>query len=80
MDKDNSITVAARKNDPNYAQFSVYLPKQLVKELKVIAAQEEMTQTDIAEEALTQWVKNKRSGKNNQAGSPPVERPDTVEK
>lgn len=58
---DNSITVAARKNDPNYAQFSVYLPRPLVKELKVIAAQDELTLTDIAEEALTQWVKDRKS-------------------
>lgn len=58
---DNLITVAARKNDPNYAQFSVYLPRQLVKELKVIAAQDEVTLTDIAEEALTQWVKDRKS-------------------
>ena len=56
-----------KSTDPDYIRTTVYLPKQLhkqLKQLKAAAADEEREMSEIAEEALVQYLKERR-GKSN---------------
>lgn len=53
-----------KSTDPDYIRTTVYLTKQLHKQLKTAAADEEREMSEIAEEALVQYLKERR-GKSN---------------
>lgn len=44
--------------DPNYVQVGLYIPKDLHQKLKVGSALKDIEISDIAAEALGQWVEN----------------------
>jgi hypothetical protein len=50
-------SLSSRRSDPNFAQVSGYLPKDLVIRFKVVCTKQELSQTDALEAALELWVK-----------------------
>ncbi|RUR76208.1 hypothetical protein PCC6912_43800 [Chlorogloeopsis fritschii PCC 6912] len=51
-----------KSTDPDYTRTTVYLPKQLHRQLKAAAASQERQMSDILIELLEQWL-NSQSGK-----------------
>ena len=52
---------AGRRDDPNYAQVSGYISKQIALEFKAECTLQEISQTDALEAAVMLWLKkNKR--------------------
>lgn len=49
-----------KSTDPDYVRTTVYLPKQLHKKLKAAAADEEREMSDIAAEAITLYLEQRR--------------------
>ena len=47
----------SKSTDPDYVRTTVYLPKQLHKQLKAAAADEEREMSDIVKELVEQWLK-----------------------
>jgi hypothetical protein len=50
----------SKSTDPDYVRTTVYLPKQLHKQLKAAAADEEREMSDIVQELVEQWLKSRR--------------------
>jgi hypothetical protein len=55
-----------RRNDPNYAQVSGYINKDLAMQFKITCTATEVSQTDALEEAVALWLE-----KQNKTGSKP---------
>jgi hypothetical protein len=52
-----------RRNDPNYAQVSGYINKDLAMQFKIACTATEVSQTDALEEAVALWLeKQKKTG------------------
>lgn len=58
-------SVVTRRNDPNYSQFSVYIPRVLVKRVKSAALEKDTNLTEIAEQALELWLASNLEEPNN---------------
>ncbi|MDJ0775604.1 MAG: CopG family transcriptional regulator [Mastigocoleus sp. MO_167.B18] len=52
----------SKSTDPNYTRTTVYLPKQLHRQLKTAAASEARQMSDIIIELIEEWF-DKRNGK-----------------
>ncbi|MDJ0695432.1 CopG family transcriptional regulator [Mastigocoleus sp. MO_188.B34] len=52
----------SKSTDPNYTRTTVYLPKQLHRQLKTAAASEARQMSDIIIELIEEWFE-KRNGK-----------------
>ncbi len=50
------FSVANRRNDPNYAQVSGYINKDVALQFKVTCTAMEVSQTDALEEAVKLWL------------------------
>ncbi|MFB2975332.1 hypothetical protein [Microseira sp. BLCC-F43] len=48
--------MARRRDDPNYAQVSGYINKELAMRFKVACTAKEVSQTDALEEAVRLWL------------------------
>jgi hypothetical protein len=55
--------IVARRDDPNYAQLSGYIKKEVVKEFKMACTDLEISQVDAMEEAINLWLKDYRKCK-----------------
>ena len=54
--RSNGLLVARRRDDPNYAQVSGYINKELAMRFKVACTVTEVSQTDALEEAVRLWL------------------------
>ena len=61
--KSKSEKALPKSRDPNFAQIGLYLPKKLHKRLKVGAAVAELEISDIAAQAIDEWLERKGIGK-----------------
>jgi hypothetical protein len=63
-DKTQSIEKAslARRGNPDYRQFSAYVPLDLYRTLKVRLAERELDLSKAVEEAITDWLAKGSSG------------------
>ena len=52
----DGLVVASRRNDPNYAQVSGYITKELAMRFKIACTAKEVSQTDALEEAVRLWL------------------------
>lgn len=50
----------SKSTDPDYIRTTIYLPKQLHKQLKAAAADEEREMSEIAEEAIARYLEERR--------------------
>lgn len=50
------LMATSRRNNPSYQQISAYLPRELVKRLKIKMAEREVEQSVAIEEAVKDWV------------------------
>lgn len=53
-----------KSTDPSYIRTTVYLPKQLHKQLKTAATDEEREMSDIAAEAIAHYLEERREKHN----------------
>jgi hypothetical protein len=49
----------SKSTDPDYVRTTVYLPKQLHKQLKAAAADEEREMSDVVKELVEEWLKSR---------------------
>jgi hypothetical protein len=49
-------TVVAKRDDPNYAQVSGYVPKKLALQFKANCTMQETDQSEALERAITLWL------------------------
>ncbi len=65
----HSGDLVTKRDDPNYAQVSGYVPKELALRFKVLCTSEEMSQSEALEEAIALWMQKKedlkRTSSNN---------------
>ncbi len=48
--------MVTKRDDPNYAQVSGYVPKDLARRFKIACTSKEISQSEALEEALDQWL------------------------
>jgi hypothetical protein len=60
-DLTNVLKPLSKSTDPDYIRTTVYLPKQLHKQLKATAANEEREMSEIAQEAIAQYLEERSS-------------------
>ncbi len=58
-------TKNTKSTDPNYTRTTVYLPKQLHRQLKATAADEDKQMSDIIIELLEEWLAKKGNSGNS---------------
>ncbi|GET42980.1 CopG family transcriptional regulator [Microseira wollei] len=51
----------AKGNNPDYVSTTFYLPKQLHRQLKIAAVDEEREMSDIVAELVERWLKSRNS-------------------
>jgi hypothetical protein len=51
----------AKGNNPDYVRTTFYLPKQLHRQLKAAALDEEKEMSEIVQELVDQWLKSRNS-------------------
>ena len=51
-----NIAVTDRKRDPGYGQVCFHIPRDLLKEFKLLCVMVERSQSEIGEEALRKWI------------------------
>ena len=51
-----------KREDPDYAQVSGYIPKKLALKFRAACAMRETTQSDAIEEAVKVWLEKENSG------------------
>ncbi len=59
----HSGDLVTKRDDPNYAQVSGYVPKELALRFKVLCTSEEMSQSEALEEAIALWMQKKEDSK-----------------
>jgi hypothetical protein len=59
----HSSDLVTKRDDPNYAQVSGYVPKELALRFKVLCTSEEMSQSEALEEAISLWMQKKEDSK-----------------
>jgi predicted DNA-binding ribbon-helix-helix protein len=52
-------STGTKSTDPNYTRTTIYLPKQLHRQLKSVAASQERQMSDIVTELVEEWLKSK---------------------
>lgn len=57
----HSSDLVTKRDDPNYAQVSGYVPKELALRFKVLCTSEEVSQSEALEEALTLWIQKREN-------------------
>jgi len=57
--------LVTKRDDPNYAQVSGYVPKELALRFKILCTSEEMNQSEALEEALALWIQKREKHKND---------------
>jgi hypothetical protein len=61
LHKLTSINLVTKRDDPNYAQVSGYVPKELARKFKVLCTSEEISQSEALEEAVMLWLREKEA-------------------
>lgn len=59
-DKRATARTTGRRNDPDYLQTTIYLPRSLHKEIKIALAEDERELSAIAEELFSEWLKTRK--------------------
>lgn len=54
-----SSNLVTKRDDPNYAQVSGYVPKVLALRFKVLCTSEEVSQSEALEEAVALWMQKR---------------------
>ncbi|MBD2361110.1 CopG family transcriptional regulator [Anabaena minutissima FACHB-250] len=57
----DTSTSVTKSTDPAYTRTTIYLPKQLHRQLKAVAASQERQMSDIVAELVEQWLGNMKS-------------------
>lgn len=57
----HSSDLVTKRDDPNYAQVSGYVPKELALRFKVLCTSEEVSQSEALEEALALWIQKREN-------------------
>ena len=60
----NELTTAdlvTKRDDPNYAQVSGYIPKELARKFKILCTSEEISQSEALEVAVMMWLREKKA-------------------
>ena len=65
----HSGDLVTKRDDPNYAQVSGYVPKELALRFKVLCTSEEMSQSAALEEAIALWMQKKEDSKRTSSNS-----------
>lgn len=61
---DDKLTSRSKSTDPDYTRTTIYLPKQLHRQLKAVAVAQERQMSDIMTELIEHWLLNQSdSGK-----------------
>ncbi|MDJ0734578.1 MAG: CopG family transcriptional regulator [Nostocaceae cyanobacterium] len=55
------LTRKTKSTDPDYIRTTLYLPKQLHRRLKILAASQERQMSDIVAELVEQWLQSENS-------------------
>lgn len=50
------MPVVTKRDDPNYAQVSGYVPKDLARRFKIACTSKDISQSEGLEEALAEWL------------------------
>ncbi|WP_414564974.1 MULTISPECIES: CopG family transcriptional regulator [unclassified Anabaena] len=58
-------TSYSKSTDPAYTRTTIYLPKQLHRQLKTVAASQERQMSDIVAELVEQWLLSNTQEKNS---------------
>jgi hypothetical protein len=53
---ENKLTSYSKSTDPAYTRTTIYLPKQVHRQLKTVAASQERQMSDIVTELIEQWL------------------------
>ncbi|MGB3204731.1 MAG: hypothetical protein WBB28_07085 [Crinalium sp.] len=53
----NSLVI--KRDSPNYAQVSGYVPKELALRFKILCTSEEISQSEALEEAVAIWIEKR---------------------
>jgi ribosomal protein L1 len=53
---EDKITAKSKSTDPDYIRTTVYLPKQLHRQMKAVALSQERQMSDIIKELVEQWL------------------------
>lgn len=56
-----SVNLVTKRDDPNYAQVSGYIPKELARKFKTLCTFEEISQSEALEEAVMLWLREKEA-------------------
>jgi hypothetical protein len=59
----------ARRNNPDFAQLSAYIPKDAIKEFKLAYTDLEIPQADALEQAVRMWVEKYKEEKAKKEGN-----------
>jgi hypothetical protein len=65
----HSGDLVTKRDDPNYAQVSGYVPKELALRFKVLCTSEEMSQSEALEEAIALWMQKKEDSKHTSSNN-----------
>ncbi len=57
--KELDLMAGGKRDDPNYAQVSGYVPKKLALEFKIACTADEISQSEALEQAMTLWLGNR---------------------
>ena len=69
-EKNDTLLMATKRNDPDYEQVSGYIHKDLALKFRILCTTERQTQSDLLEEALNLLIES-RTGVANAAPPPP---------
>ena len=56
-----SADLVTKRDDPNYAQVSGYIPKGLARKFKTLCTSEEISQSEALEVAVMMWLREKET-------------------
>ncbi|MBW4641982.1 MAG: CopG family transcriptional regulator [Goleter apudmare HA4340-LM2] len=59
---ENKATAYGKSTDPNYTRTTIYLPKQVHRKLKAIAATQDRQMSDILTQLVEQWLLSLNQG------------------
>lgn len=65
----HSGDLVTKRDDPNYAQVSGYVPKELALRFKVLCTSEEVSQSEALEEAIALWMQKKEDSKHTSSSN-----------
>jgi hypothetical protein len=56
-----AANLVTKRDDPNYAQVSGYIPKELARKFKILCTSEEISQSEALEVAVMMWLREKEA-------------------